>query len=51
MWSVLITAVPALWDCLPDITVVLVFCTALINFLAAALLLVHRLRRRSRGRR
>jgi hypothetical protein len=51
MWSVLTAAALTLRDCLPDITVVLVFCTALINFMAAVLVLVHRLRRRPRGGR
>jgi hypothetical protein len=42
---IIITAVAALWDWLPEITIVLEFCTALVGFVITVPLLVRRVRR------
>ncbi|GIJ49745.1 hypothetical protein Val02_66310 [Virgisporangium aliadipatigenens] len=50
MWFTIITAVAVVWDWLPEITIVLEFCTALIGFVVTVPLLVRRVRRWQRRR-
>jgi hypothetical protein len=51
MWFTIVTAVAIVWQWLPQLTIVLKFCTALIGFVIAAPLLVRRVRRWSHRRR
>jgi hypothetical protein len=53
MWSTIVTAVLSIWHLLPQITVVLKFCTALAGFIITVPLLARRVRRwlRRRNRR
>lgn len=51
MWFTIVTFVLTIWDWLPEITVVLKFCTALISFAITVPLLVRRVRRWSRRHR
>ena len=52
MWFTIITAgVAGVWHWLPQFTIVLKFCTALIGFVIAVPLLVRRVRRWLRRRR
>jgi hypothetical protein len=46
MWSTIVTSALTIWNCLPEITVVVNFCTALVNATVAVLVLVRHLRRR-----
>ena len=50
MWSTIVTVILTLWDYLPQITIVLKFCTALIGLIITVPLLVRRVRRSLRQR-
>ena len=45
MWFTIVAAVAIVWRWLPELTIVLKFCTALIGFVLAVPLLVRRIRR------
>jgi Flp pilus assembly protein protease CpaA len=45
MWFMIVTVLALVWDWLPQITIVLKFCTALIGFVIVVPLLVRRVRR------
>ncbi|GLL05123.1 hypothetical protein [Dactylosporangium matsuzakiense] len=51
MWSTILTAILIAWNHLPQITIVLKFCTALMGLVVTAPLLVRRVRRWLRRRR
>ena len=50
MWSTIVTAILAVWEYLPELTVGLKFCTALIGFIIVVPLLGRRVRRWLRRR-
>ena len=50
MAGMIITAVAVVWDWLPEFTIVLKFCTALVGFVVTVPLLVRRVRRWLRPR-
>jgi hypothetical protein len=45
MWFMVVTVLALVWDWLPQITILLKFCTALVGFVIVAPLLVSRVRR------
>lgn len=45
MWSMIVMVVAVVWPWLPELTVVLKFCTALIGFVITVPLLARRFRR------
>jgi hypothetical protein len=47
MWSMIETSAEAIWQWLPELTIILKFGTALIGFIGAVALLVRRVRRRA----
>jgi hypothetical protein len=51
MWFTIVTALAIVWQWLPQLTIVLKFCSALIGFVIAVPMLVRRVRRWSRRRR
>jgi hypothetical protein len=51
MWTLVETAAGIVWQWLPELTIALKFCTALIGFIIAVFLLVRRIRAGRRRRR
>jgi hypothetical protein len=51
MWFTIVPAVVIVWQWVPELTILLKFCTAMIGFVIAVPLLVRRVRRWSRRRR
>jgi hypothetical protein len=50
MWFTITTALAVVWDWLPEITLALKFCTALVGFVITVPLMVRRVRRWLRRR-